>query len=73
MLPMYKKPKNLKGLTVNLVQGLFEQCSCIQMILLFVEWNFMDSSYILWTEFQDYQLRFILANNFFSNSLTRHL
>ena len=27
MSPMFKKPQNLKGLTVNLVQGLFRQCS----------------------------------------------
>ena len=35
MLPMFKKPQNLKGLTVNLVQGLFKQCSRVQIFLLF--------------------------------------
>ena len=30
----------------------------------FVERNLMDSSYILWNKFQDYQLRFILTNHF---------
>ena len=28
---MFKKPKNLKGLTVNLVKGLFEQCSRVHI------------------------------------------
>ena len=32
----------------------------------------MDSSYILWDKFQDYQLKFILTNLFFGNSLTRY-
>ena len=49
---MFKKTQNLKGLTVNLVQGLFKQCSHAQMfLLLFVERNLMDSSYILWNKF----------------------
>ena len=61
---MFKKPQNLKGLTVNLVQGLFKQCSRVQIFLLFVERNLMDSSYILWNKFQDYQPRFILTNHF---------
>ena len=26
--------------------------------------NLMDSSYILWNKFQDYQIRFILTNHF---------
>ena len=59
MLPMFKKPQNLKGLTMNPVQGLFKQCSHIQIFSLFVERNLMDSSYIVWNKFQDYQLRFI--------------
>ena len=32
---MFKNPQNLKGLTVNLVLGLFKQCSHIQMFLFF--------------------------------------
>ena len=63
---MFKKSQNLKGLTVNLVQGLLKQCFCLER-------NLMDNSYILWNKFQDYQLRFILTNHFFGNSLTRHL
>ena len=61
---MFKKPPNLKGLTVNLVQGLFKQWSQVQIFCMFVERNVMDSSYILWNKFQDYQLRFILTNHF---------
>ena len=59
---MFKDPQSLKGLTVNLVQGLFKQCSHVQIF--FVERNFMDSSYILWNKCQDYQLRYILTNHF---------
>ena len=61
---MFKKPQHLKGLTVNLVQGLFKQYSRVQIFLFFVERNLMDSSYVLWNKFQDYQLRFILTNHF---------
>ena len=61
---MFKKPQNVKGLTVNLVQGLFNQCSHVQIFCFFVERNLMDSSYILWNKFQDYQSRFILTNHF---------
>ena len=32
---MFKKPQNLKGLILNLIQGLFKQCSHIQIFLLF--------------------------------------
>ena len=64
MLPMLKKPQILKGLTVNLVQDLLKQCSHVQIFYFFVERNLMDSSYILWNKFQDYQLRFILTNHF---------
>ena len=74
MLPMFKKPQNLKGLNVNLVLGHFKQCSCIQIFLyFFVKRTLMDSSYILRNKFQDYQVRFILANNFLATALTRHL
>ena len=59
---MFKKPQNLKGLTVNLVLGLFTQCSRVQIF--FVERILMDSSYILWNKFQDYQLKFNLTNHF---------
>ena len=31
----FLNPQNLKGLTVNLVQGLFKQCSHAQIVLLF--------------------------------------
>ena len=60
---MVKKTQNLKGLTVNLVQGLFKQCFQVQIFVAFVERNLMDSSYILWNKFQDYQPRFILTNH----------
>ena len=33
---MFKKPQNKKGLTVNLVLGLFEQCSRIQIFFAFL-------------------------------------
>ena len=39
MLPMFKKPQNLKGLTVNLVLGLFKQRSRVQIFLLFCRTN----------------------------------
>ena len=61
---MFKKPQNLKGLTVNLVLGHFKQCSRVEIFLLFVELILMDSFHILWNKFQDYQLRFILTNHF---------
>ena len=61
---MFKKPQNLKGLALNLVLDLFKQCSCVQIFCFFVERFLMDSSYILWNKFQDYQLRFILTNQF---------
>ena len=61
---MLKNPQNLKGLTVNLVLGLFKQCSRVQIFLgVFVERNSMDSSYMLWNKFQDYQVRFILTDH----------
>ena len=61
---MFTKPQNLKGFTMNLVQGLIKQCSHIQIFCFFVERNLMDSSHMLWNKFQDYQLRFILTNHF---------
>ena len=61
---MFKKPQNLKGLTMNIVQGLFKQSSHVQIFYFFVERNLMDSSYTSWNKFQDYQPRFILANHF---------
>ena len=33
---MFKKPKNLKGFTVNLVQGLFKQRSLFQIFFAFL-------------------------------------
>ena len=35
MLPMFKEPQNLKGLTVNLVVGPFRQCSRVQIFMPF--------------------------------------
>ena len=73
---MLKNPENLKGLTVNLVQGLFQLPSRVQISLLFLERNSMDSSYMLWNKFQDYQVRLILTDHFLVkrfDSLTRHL
>ena len=61
---MFKKPENFKGLTVNLVLGLFKQRSPVQIFCFFVEQILMDSFYILWNKFQDYQLIFILTNHF---------
>ena len=62
---MFKKPQNLKGLTVNLVQGLLKQCSHVQIFLLFfAERNLMDTSHILWNKFQDYQPRVTLKKHF---------
>ena len=53
---MFKEPQNLNGLTVNLVQGLSKQCSHVQTFCFFAESNLMDSSYVIWNKFQDYQL-----------------
>ena len=61
---MIKKPQNLKGLTMTLVQEHLKQCSHFQIFCFFVERNFMDNSYMLWNKFQDYQLKFILTNHF---------
>ena len=61
---MFKKSQNLKGLIMNLVQGIFKQYSRVQIFFFFVERILMDSSYILWNKFQAYQLRFILTNHF---------
>ena len=63
--PMFKKPQNLRGLNVNLVLGLFKQCSRVQIFFAFLaERILLDSPYILRNKFQDYQLRFILTNHF---------
>ena len=64
---MFKKPQNLKGLTMNLVLGLFKTMFTLSDVFFFcflVELILMDSSYILCNKFQDYQLRFILTNHF---------
>ena len=34
-----KKPQNLKGFTMNLTQGVFKQCSHVQIFLLFCRTN----------------------------------
>ena len=64
MLPMFKKTQHLKGLTINLVQGILNIVPCSDFFLLFVERNLMDRSYILWNKFQYYQLKLILTNHF---------
>ena len=75
---MFKKPQNLKDLTVNLVLGHFKQCSRIQILLLFcrmnpygfygINLNTLKFKYILWNKFQDYQLKFILTNHFLATA-----
>ena len=62
---MFRKPQNLKGLAVNLVIGMFKQCSRVQIVSLFVERILMDSSYILWNKFQDYQLKIYFNKTIF--------
>ena len=37
MLPMFKKPQNLNSLRMNLVLGLFKQCSHIQTSFAFLQ------------------------------------
>ena len=72
---MFKKPANLKGLTVNLVLGLFTKCSRVQ-IFFFVERKSRDNSYMLWNKFQDYQVRCTLTYHFLVkrfDDLTSHL
>ena len=53
---MFKNPKNLKGLTVNLVLGLFKQCSRVQVFFAF-----------LWNEFLWIALTFYGINLKFTN------
>ena len=57
---MFKKPQNLKGLTVNLVLGLFKQCSHVQIFL----WN--ESLWIALTFYgiNFKNINFILTNHF---------
>ena len=56
---------NLKRLTVNLVQGLFKQCSRFQIFyLIFVERKSRDNSDMLWNKSQDYQVRITLTDHF---------
>ena len=59
---MFKKPQNLKGLTVNLTLGHFKQFSHVQIFCFFVERILMDNSYTLWNNFQEYQFKYILTN-----------
>ena len=70
---MFKKPQSLKGLTVNLVQGLFNNVPAFRFSCLFVKQNFMDSSNILWNKFQDYRLKIHFNRTYFGNNLTHHL
>ena len=53
---MLKIPVILKDLTVNLVPGLSKQRSRVQIFCYFVEQNSMESFYVLWNKFQDYQV-----------------
>ena len=53
---MFKKPKNLKGLTVNLIQGLFKQCSHVQSFLLFLQ------NETLWIALTYYKANFKITN-----------
>ena len=46
------------------VQIFFENVPEFRFFCFFGERNLMDSSYILWNKFQDYQLGFILINHF---------
>ena len=62
---MFKNTQNLKGLTVNLVLGIFNNVPGFRFFGFFVERKLMDSCYILWNKFQDCQLRFILKKQFF--------
>ena len=61
---MFKKPQILKGLTVNIVLGLLNNVPAFRFLCFFVERNLMDSSYVLWNKFQDYQVKFILIDHF---------
>ena len=38
---MFEKPQNLKGLTVNLILGFFEQCSHVQNFFAFLQSAFL--------------------------------
>ena len=53
---MFKKPQNLKGLTVNLVQGLFKQCSHVQILFAFL-WN-----EAVWIALTYYGINFKITN-----------
>ena len=53
---MFKKPQNLKGLTVNLVQGHFKQWSHVQIFLVFL-WN-----ETLWIALTYYGINFKITN-----------
>ena len=53
MLTMLKKPQNLKGLTVNLVLGLFKQCSRVQIFFAFLR-NELIALTFYGINFQDY-------------------
>ena len=53
---MFKKPQNLKGLTVNLVLGLFKQCSRVQIFFAF----FVER--VLWIALTFYGINFKITN-----------
>ena len=72
-----KNPRQFEGLAVNLVLGLLEQCSCVQIFFcFFVERKSRNNSYLLWNKFRDYQVRFTLTDRVSVerfDDLTRHL
>ena len=63
---MFKKTQNLEGLYDRESRSIpfLNNVPAFRLYCFFVERNPMDSSYMLWNKFQDYQLRFILTNRF---------
>ena len=70
---MFRKPQNLKDLTLHLILGLFN-LNNVPGYRFFAEQILMNSSYILWNTVQDYQLGFILTNHLLVTAFkTQHL
>ena len=65
--------EGLKGLTVNLVIAFFNNVPAFRFFCFYVERKIMDSCYMSWNKFQDYQLRFILINHFLDPSFVGEL
>ena len=63
-LPMFKKNKIWRVWPWISSKAFSNNIPTFRFFCFFVEQNLMDSSYILWNKFQDYQLRFILTNHF---------